>query len=107
MGETVDSETEDAIKDHNEIRDAIRKTLDHQVGTDKWWDAVLEARKQNSDHMAEEEREDLADFRRHAPLELRHSLGIEFSAYEAAHASGIAIKNDDPKQYVAEHSKAS
>ena len=107
MGESVDAETKDAIKDHNEIRDAIRKALSEQVGSDGWWSAVLEARKQNSDHMAEEEREDLADFRRHAPLELRHRLGVEFAAYEAAHAGGVPIKNDDPEQYVAEHSQAS
>ena len=105
MGESVDAETKDAIKDHNEIRDAIRKAQGQQVGSDPWWDAVLEARKQNSDHMAEEEREDLADFRRHAPLELRHRLGVEFAAYEAAHAGGVPIENDDPDRYVAEHSQ--
>jgi hypothetical protein len=104
MGETVDSETEDAIKDHNEIRDAIRKASKQQVGSDEWWDAVLDARQRNSDHMAEEEREDLADFRLHASLELRHRLAVEFAAYEAAHAGGIPLENDDPKQYVAEHS---
>jgi hypothetical protein len=106
MGESVDAETKDAIKDHNEIRNAIRKALGQQVGSDAWWNAVLEARKQNSDHMAEEEREDLPDFRRHASLELRDRLGVEFAAYEAAHAGGTPIKDDDPDQCVAEHSPA-
>lgn len=104
MGETVDSESQDAIKDHNEIRDAIRKAEQFEVGSDDWWGAVLEARKQNSDHMAEEEREDLADFRRHAPQDVRHALGDVFAAYEAEHASGVPINDKDPKQYVAEHS---
>jgi hypothetical protein len=54
--------------------------------------------------MAEEEREDLADFRLHASLELRHRLAVEFAAYEAAHAGGIPLEDDDPEQYVAEHS---
>ncbi|MGN6600184.1 MAG: hemerythrin domain-containing protein [Actinomycetes bacterium] len=104
MGESVDSESEDAIKDHNEIRDAIKQVRQHEVGSDDWWSAVLEARKQNSDHMAEEEREDLADFRQHAPVELRHQLALDFAAYEAAHAGGVPIEDKDPKKYVQQHS---
>ena len=46
MGESVDEESRDAIKDHNEIRDAIRKARAQQVGSDDWWASVLEARKQ-------------------------------------------------------------
>src|SRR5437763_1124511 len=30
-------ETEDAIKDHNEIRDAIADAARHAIGTDGWW----------------------------------------------------------------------
>jgi hypothetical protein len=106
MDESVDAETKDAIKDHNEIRDAIRKTRGQQIGSDAWWQALLEARKQNSDHMAEEEREDLPDFRRHASLELRHRLALEFAAFEAAHAGGVPIEDRDPQRYVDEHGHA-
>ena len=64
----VQDEVEDAVKDHNEIRDAVKATHDHEVGTDAWWTAVWDARKANDDHMAEEEREDLLDFRHSADL---------------------------------------
>ena len=36
----LDSETEDAIKDHNEIRDAVTEVARHQVGTDAWYAAL-------------------------------------------------------------------
>src|SRR3982750_3428199 len=39
----VDEEVEDAVKDHNEIRDAVRRAGEHEVGTDAWWTAVWEA----------------------------------------------------------------
>ena len=104
MGESANSESEDAIKDHNEIRDAIRKVNEADTGSDSWWSAVLEARRQNSDHMGEEEREDLADFRRHASPGLRHELGVAFATYEAANASGVPIENKSPRRYVREQS---
>ena len=64
-----DDEVKDAISDHNEIRDGIRKARQAQVGSDQWWAAVRACREANSEHMAEEEREDLADFRRHGDLQ--------------------------------------
>src|SRR3954447_5402360 len=81
----ADEETEDAIHDHNEIRDAVAAAGEHEVGPPEWWSAVDAAREANDDHMAEEERQGLADFRRHASLETRHSLGLEFAAFEAEH----------------------
>ena len=61
----------------------------HPVGSDDWWQAATDTARNaaNSDHMAEEEREALADFRRHADPQARHELGIEFAVYEAAHAA--------------------
>ena len=59
-------ETEDAIKDHNDIRDAVEAVTGHEVGSDGWFEAVQAANKANGDHMAEEEREGLTDFRRNA-----------------------------------------
>jgi hypothetical protein len=99
----VDDEVEDAVKDHNEIRDAVRKTRDHQVGTDEWWTAVWEARKANDDHMAEEEREDLLDFRHHADLQARHDIAVQFLTFESRHYAGIPIRDKDPERYVAEN----
>src|SRR5580700_3544982 len=33
-------DTKDAIRDHNEIRDAIRDAEGHAAGDDAWWKAV-------------------------------------------------------------------
>lgn len=97
-------ETKDAIKDHNEIRDAALAVEDHPVGSDAWIDAVAGANKANGDHMAEEERQGLTDFRRHADRALSHALAVRFAAFEAAHLTGVAPVNKNPRDYVKEHS---
>ena len=99
----VDEEVEDAIKDHNDIRDAVRKTHDHEVCSDEWRTAVWEARKANDDHLGEEEREDLLDFRHHADLQTRHDIAVQFLTYEARHYAGIPLRDKDPEEYVAEN----
>lgn len=101
--DSAGGETKDAIKDHNDIRDAVAAVGKHIAGTDEWWAAVISARIANSDHMAEEERQDLADFRRHADLQTRHDIAVEFSRYQAQHPAGIRIQNKDPQDYVDEH----
>jgi hypothetical protein len=102
----VDDEVEDAVKDHNDIRDAITKTQGHEVGTDAWWNAVIECRVSNSNHMAEEERQDLADFRRHASLQQRHDIAVEFLRYESLKAArGVPPRDKDPQEFVEEHSR--
>lgn len=93
-------ETVDAIKDHNEIRDAASAVQQHQVGSSNWRKAVATANKANGDHMAEEERQGLADFRQHAGLELRHHLGIAFAHFSAAHLTGVRPVDKDPAAYV-------
>jgi hypothetical protein len=99
--EGVGDEVKDAIKDHNEIRDAIVNTRDHEAGSEGWQRAVLECRIANDDHMAEEERQDLTDFRRHASLELRHEIAIKFIRYEAIKAAtGVPPVDKDPEQYI-------
>src|SRR5512142_716573 len=54
---SADAETLDAIKDHNEIRDAVAQVARHQVASEGWFAAVAAANKANSVHMGEEERE--------------------------------------------------
>lgn len=97
-------ETVDAIKDHNDIRDAVRAVDDHEVGTSGWFQAIDKANKANSDHMAEEERQGLADFRQNASLQERHDLAIEFVTFKYRHLDGITVRDKDPAAYVAEHS---
>ncbi|MBI1376498.1 MAG: cation-binding protein [Frankiales bacterium] len=97
---SVEAEVTDVIKDHNEIRDACAEVERHEVGSEGWWDAVAEAREANSDHMAEEEREDLPDFRLHADLAVRHEIAVAFARFEAEHAEGVRAKDRDPQEYV-------
>lgn len=96
-------ETEDAIKDHNEIRDAVTAVAAHKVGSDPWFAAVAAANKANGDHMAEEEREGLTDFRRHASLETRHKLAVAFAAFETSHVDGVEPVDKDPEEYISAH----
>jgi hypothetical protein len=101
--EGPDDEVEDAIKDHNEIRDAVRAAEGHEVGSADWWEAVRSAREANDDHMGEEERDDLPDFRRTVDLQTRHDIAVRFLQFEGEHSSGIRAVDKDPGQYVAEN----
>jgi Hemerythrin HHE cation binding domain len=97
---TTEEETLDAIHDHNEIRDAVMSVPGHPVGSDEWYAGVAAANLANSDHMAEEEREGLTDFRRLASLQLRHDLGVALVRYEAQHYTGVPPVDKDPAEYV-------
>ncbi|WP_421730699.1 hemerythrin domain-containing protein [Brevundimonas sp.] len=100
---TVEGETEDAIEDHNKLRDAVKAANKLKIGTGAWIEAVGKANVVNSKHMGEEERQGLTDFRRHAPIETRHALGVKFAAFEAEHLLGVKPVNKDPEAYVEEH----
>jgi hemerythrin-like domain-containing protein len=109
LGKGVDAEhpateeTDDAIKDHNDIRDAVTAVSAHSVGSDSWFAAIAAANRANGDHMAEEEREGLTDFRRHASLETRHRLAIAFAAFETSHVDGVEPIDKDPDEYISAH----
>jgi len=98
----VEAETLDAIHDHNDIRDAIAAVAGQQVGSGGWFAAVAAVNVANGDHMAEEEREGLTDFRRRAGLQLRHTLAVAFAAFEARHFAGVPVVDKDPEAYVRE-----
>ena len=97
-----EGETLDAISDHNDIRDGVRDANAAGVDTEEWWAAVGRTRLANDDHMGEEEREGLSDFRRHAPIGLREALGRQYSEFMAQHPTtkGLTIADRDPKRYV-------
>jgi hypothetical protein len=101
--DSPEDETSDAIHDHNEIRDAITAVSAYETGSAEWWLAVAQVNEVNGDHMAEEEREGLSDFRRHASLDLRHAIGLAFCAFEAGRAGGIARHDLDPESYIRRH----
>jgi hypothetical protein len=93
-------ETEDAIGDHNDIRDGVLEAARHAVGSEGWWKGVTAAREANDEHMGEEEHEGLADFRRHVDLETRHVIAVRFAAFEAANVDGVPVVDKDPQEYV-------
>jgi hypothetical protein len=96
----TEGETLDAIRDHNDIRDAVTEVAGHRVGSDGWFDAVAAANLANSDHMAEEEREGLTDFRRLAGLQQRHNLAVAFAAFQARNFAGVPAIDRDPERYI-------
>ncbi|CAN5273681.1 hemerythrin domain-containing protein [soil metagenome] len=97
-----EGETLDAIGDHNDIRDGVRDANAAETGSDDWWAAVGRARAANDEHMGEEEREGLADFRKHAPIGLREALGRQYSEFMDEHPTteGLQIVDRDPQAYV-------
>jgi hypothetical protein len=97
------AETLDAIKDHNDIRDAVAEVSAHKAGSAGWRKAVAAANHANGEHMDEEERQGLADFRRTATLKARHDLAVKFTTFEALHVTGVAPVDRDPKSYVKEN----
>jgi Hemerythrin HHE cation binding domain len=101
-GEEAEGETLDAIGDHNDIRDGVRDANAAETATDEWWAAVGRTRIANDDHMAEEEREGLADFRRQAPIGLREALGRQYREFMDEHPTtrGLDIVDRDPDEYV-------
>lgn len=101
-GEDAEDETLDAIGDHNDIRDGVHEAARHLIGSSAWWDGVRRARMANSEHMAEEEDEALADFRRNTPPEIRDELGRQFCEFKTKHADAqdLDAKDKDPDEYV-------
>ncbi|MGH3693513.1 MAG: hemerythrin domain-containing protein [Pseudonocardiaceae bacterium] len=101
-GDDAEDETVDAIGDHNDIRDGVHEADRHPVGSSQWWESVRRARMANSEHMAEEEDEALADFRRNTPLNVREDLGRQFLEFKTNHADAqnLDTSDKDPEGYV-------
>ena len=90
-----EDETEDAVRDHNKIRDAVREARRHEVGTPEWYEAVGKARTENGEHLDEEEREAMPDFLKSASAELRHELAMKWLRRYAEHPAGRGIDDSD------------
>jgi Hemerythrin HHE cation binding domain len=105
----AEDETEDAIDDHNKIRQGVRDAAVCEVGSAGWWEAVGRARTENSKHIAEEEREALSDFRLTVPLDERYELGLGWLRFRARHGgeSDIAGIDKDADEYITEHEHGS
>jgi hypothetical protein len=103
---SAEPETIDAIHDHNEIRDAIAAVASHQVGSQGWRDAIADVNRANGNHMAEEEREGLTDFRRRVSVLERHALAVAFAEFEARNFAGVRPVDKDPESYVRQQEEA-
>jgi len=98
-------DTKDAIGDHNQIRDAIRKAEASPIGDSGWWAAVKECYNANREHMQEEEDGPLQEFDEAASQDEQAELARAFAGFETEHASarGISTADKDPKRYIEEH----
>jgi iron-sulfur cluster repair protein YtfE (RIC family) len=103
--EHAQDDTEHAVHDHNEIRDAVRGVDTHPVGADQWWAAFRQAREVTADHLDEEEREMLPAFRDGVGADKRHELGMRWLEFHEQHdrAKGLSGQTKDPEAYVTEH----
>jgi len=101
-----EEETDDAIDDHNKIRDAVREARRHKVGTPEWFEAVGAARTENGEHLDEEEREALPDFIKSTTPEIRHELAMKWLIFYAEHQAGHNVDDSDkdPDTYIKENS---
>lgn len=105
VGTRAEDEAGDAINDHNEIREAVRRAREVSAGSEEWWQAVLDARARNSDHIAEEEREAIPDLRTHLDKGRREELGAAWLEFADRHAGarGLSLENTDLDKYMKEH----
>jgi hypothetical protein len=100
-----EDDTEHAVKDHNEIRDAVRAVDRHEVGTGAWWEAFRSAREQTVEHLEEEERDVLPPFKDQVDEARRTELGERWLAFLEQHegATGLSGEDKDPGRFVADN----
>lgn len=101
----MEDETEDAVGDHDDIRQGIRRAAAAELGSDEWWAGIKDAQEANDHHLVEEERDDLAPFLEKATLEVRHAVGEKFAAFKREHAHGAGLDYSDTgaEEYMQEH----
>jgi hypothetical protein len=99
-------DTEDAIRDHNDIRDGIQDAAKHSIGDAGWWQGVDATDKANAEHMEEEEAGPLQEFDAVASAGEQAELAASFAAFEQDHAGarGITVEDKDPERYIEENS---
>lgn len=83
-GQDAAARMQDAIADHDDIREAVAEARLHPPGSAAWWRAVTAARRASSDHIAREERGALAAFGRRSTPALRDELGRQWAPFITA-----------------------
>ncbi|MGI8449767.1 MAG: hemerythrin domain-containing protein [Streptosporangiaceae bacterium] len=77
---------DDAIADHDDIREALLEARLHAVTTQVWWQAVTAALRTCRDQLARYERGPLAEFGLQADPVLRNVLGYQWTSFTTARA---------------------
>lgn len=101
-GDEGAEETQDAVHEHNEIRDAIGETEEHEPGTELFLLALRQVEAANDHHMAEEEQEFLPAFKEQFDAKVRDKLGSRFIEFKRDHEAQAAVTHRDPERYLAE-----
>ena len=101
VGDGVE-QTEEAVRDHNDIRDSIRAVDRYTPGSDSWWAALELARRVNEAHLQEEERDVLPSFRRSMDRGGREDLGRQWAVFHEEHqqARGLSLDHTAPEVVV-------
>ena len=98
------AETDNTIRDHNEIRDTIRNAASATIGSDRWWEAVLACRPANDEHLAEEE----ADIIRTSASTVTNAefVGRPLDCVPRRAPRRWGVSDDDvaPAEYIEDHS---
>ncbi len=89
------AESDEAVREHNDIRHAVREVEAQQIGAQAWWQAVRAAQAANAAHMADEEREFLPDFKAAVPDEQREELGMRWLEFHDQHQDGDGLSGAD------------
>ena len=105
LADEADNGVEDgktAVREHNDIRHAVRAVDGHEVGSPSWREAIANAQQVNGDHMAEEEREFMPEFKTAVDADRRDELGMEWLRLhdEHEHARGLSGADADPQAVV-------
>ena len=84
QGRERDAELDEAVADHDDIRETLQEAVLHPVGSPCWCRAVAAASRLTTGHLAGEERGLLTAFVRHATPELRRELGRQWTVFTSA-----------------------
>ncbi len=102
VGDSDHAETDDAIRDHNDIRDTAHAVAEHETGTDGWWEAVRRCQESNEHHLDEEERDVLPELKENTDQSSLDELGERWLAFHEEHdaAKGLSGEDKDPDAYI-------
>ena len=98
----VEEEVEDAIKDHNEIREAIRPARRCKAGSEKWWEAVPTPTSPTATTWPRRSGRTSPISVSRPTLALRHGIAVQFLRYEARTLGdrGFRRVDKDPQEFV-------